>query len=126
MPKLSLVCLSFFLSGVIYCQSVVFNPTIKDSLGSDSVSYTVSGLVELNDSLRFQLELVQIYPDSLHSVFRLESGFDQNNHPINNLLQYNPETNEFSIQCGAFNNSDLMVRLRIFRNEETIYETFTK
>lgn len=126
MPKSFLVCLTLFLSSTIYCQSVVFNPMIKDTLSSDSISYTVSGFVEFNDSLEFQLELVQIYPDSLHTVYLLESEFDQNNHPTNNLLQYDSETTEFSIQCGSFNNPDLMVRLRLFRNEEPIYETYYK
>lgn len=126
MPKSFLICLTFFIGGAIYCQSVVFNPMIKDSLSSDSISYTISGFVELNDSLKFQLELVEIYPDSLHSVFEIESEFDQNNLPTNNLLQYDSETTGFSVQCGVFNNPDLMVRLTLFRNEETIYETYYK
>jgi hypothetical protein len=126
MPKLFLVCLSFLLSGVIYCQSVVFNPIVKDSLASDSIFYSISGFFEVTDSMEVQIDLVQIYPDSLHAVYSLSSGFDPDLNPTNNNLQLNPETGEFIIQCGVFNASDLMIRLLFFRNEEKIYETYYK
>lgn len=126
MPKLILACLSCLFSGLLYCQSVVFNPILKDSLSSDSISYSVSGYLELTDSMEIQLDLVQIYPDSLHTVYSLSSGFDPNLQPTNNNLQFNPGTGEFSIQCGVFNTSGLMIHLLFFRDEEKIYETYFK
>lgn len=127
MPKSFLIFVfGFFSIGVTYSQSVVFNPLLKDSIASDSISYSVSGFIELSDSLEFQLELVQVFPDSLHTVYLLKSGFDQNLHPTNNLLEYDSETTEFSLQCGVYNHPDLMVRLLLFRNEEQIYETYFK
>jgi hypothetical protein len=127
MPKLFLACLSFlFINGVVYSQSVVFNPMVKNSIVSDSTSYSISGYLEINDSLDIQIELVQIFPDSLHSVFSMESGFDQNLQPTNSQLQFDSATDEFSIQCGVFNHPDLMIRLMLFRNEEKIYETYFK
>lgn len=126
MPKSFLIFLSLFFSGTIYSQSLIFNPITKDSLAFDSISYSISGFIELDDSLELQLDLVEIYPDSLHTVYTLESGFDQSLHPTNSTLQYNPETSEFSVQCGIFNNPNLMVRVLFFRNEEKIFETYTK
>jgi hypothetical protein len=126
MPKLLLTCLAFITSGSLYCQTVVFDPILKDSLGPDSISYSVSGYFELSDSLEVQLDLVQIYPDSLHVVYTLNSGFDQNLNPTNPSLQINPTTNDFSVQCGVFNTPDLMVRLLFFRNEEKTFETYFK
>ncbi|WP_300355549.1 hypothetical protein [Fluviicola sp.] len=99
---------------------------VKDSIASDSISYSISGYLEINDSLDIQIELVQIYPDSLSTVFSMQSGFDQNLHTTNSQLQFDSATNEFSIQCGVFNNSDLMFRLTLFRDEEKIYETYYK
>jgi len=111
---------------ITYSQSVVFNPITKDSLATDSVSYAVSGFLELNDSMELQLDLVQIYPDSLHTIYSLSSGFDQNLQPTNSNLQFDPATGEFSVQCGVFNTSNLMIRLLFFRNEEKIFETYYK
>lgn len=126
MPKLLLTCLAFIISESLYCQTVVFDPIMKDSLGPDSISYSVSGYFELSDSLEVQLDLVQIYQDSLHVVYTLSSGFDQNLNPTNSNLQINPTTNDFSVQCGVFNTPDLMVRLLFFRNEEKTFETYFK
>lgn len=126
MPKLFFTCLSLVFSGVLYCQSVVFDPILKDSLSSDSISYSVSGFLEVTDSMKIQLDLVQIYPDSLHTLFSLSSVFDTDLIPSNEHFQFNPATGVFAVQCGAFNASDLMIRLLFFRNEEQIYETYYK
>ncbi len=74
MPKSLLVCIVFFLTGMLYSQS----------RGSDSISYGISGILELNHSMKIQLESVQLNPDKLCTVYTLNMEFDQKPHPINN------------------------------------------
>lgn len=121
-----LICCCFMAAVPSYSQSIDFNPLTKDSLAVDSIYYKVSGYIELTDSLEFRLELVEIHPDSLHVVYQKASDFDQNIHPTNNLLSYNPASQEFEVRCGIFPNSDLMVHVMIFKEEEMIYQTYYK
>ncbi len=124
-PKFLVIFLAFFYSGIAHSQSVVFNPMIKDSLAADSISYTLSGYMELNDSLELRVELVQIYPDSLHTVYSMVTGF-VNLQPTNTSFQYDATETAFNLPCGVFNNPDLMMHLLLFRDEQQIYETYYK
>lgn len=111
-----------------YSQSFVLNPTYKDSLSVDSISYKVSGVIEfgLNDSLEFQLDLVEIHPDSLHVIYHMESGFNQSALPTNNVLSYDPASQQFEVSCGIFANPDLMIHLLISKDGEKVEETYFK
>lgn len=126
MLKLIFGCLLFLFSTESYSQSVVFYPIAKDTLAQDSISYSVNGLLELTDPVQLKLELVQVLPDALNTVYSLESGFDQNLHPTNSNFNYNPQTHEFSARLGIFNTPDLMVHLQISKNGEKIEETYFK
>lgn len=122
------LCCCFMTAVASYSQSFVLNPDMKDSLGVDSISYKVSGIMEFqfNDSLKFQLDLVSIHTDSLQVIYHMESGFDQVDHPTNSLLSYDSVSGEFEVQCGVFTRSDLMVHLLISKEGEKIEETYFK
>lgn len=111
-----------------YSQSFVLNPVFKDSLGVDSILYKVSGVLEfdLNDSSGFQLELVEIHADSLHVVYRMDSGFNQSISPTNGLLVYDAVSQEFEVLCGIFHDPHLMVHLLISKDGEKVEETYLK
>lgn len=81
---------------------------------------------ELNDSLVFQLDLVAIHTDSLEVIYHMESGFDQAAHPTNSLLNYDPVSGEFEVQCGLFTRPDLMVHLLVSKEGQKIEETYFK
>lgn len=118
----------FMTSVASYSQSFILNPEIRDSLGVDSFSYKISGIVEFqfNDSLKFQLDLVEIHADSLQTIYHIESGFDQAGQPTNSLLTYDVVSQEFGVQFGTFTNANLMVHLLISKEGEKIEETYFK
>lgn len=116
MPKSFLVCIVFFLTGMLYSQSFVFNP-ILDSSGANSISYGIGEILEEDGSMNLQFELIQINSDELSIIYNLKTKLDQNLRQNNNNLEYNTGTAEFAIQRGVFYTSDLMNRLLVFRNE---------
>lgn len=124
----AVLCCCFMTAVASYSQSFILNPDMKDSLGVDSVSYKVSGILEfqINDSMEFQLDLVEIHADSLQVVYQMKSGFNQAAHPTNSLLSYDSVSGGFEVSCGIFASSNLMVHLLVSKDGEKIGETYFK
>lgn len=110
----SLILLSLLINGSGYSQSLIFNSDIKDSIGLNSVFYSVLESKDLGPSC----------PNNLNTTYSIESKMDESVHSTNNALQYNSTTRKFLIPCGTYANQNLMVHVSIMKDSELIEEIY--
>lgn len=121
-----LFCIIQISSFNSFSQEISIDPKIWVSSDSISYDYSINGIVELNDSLVFVVELFDQDSIGLHNVFTYSTGQIINQNITNPTIVYDWNSAEFSIDCGDFNKPDLMLHVALFKNDELVSELYHK